>query len=215
MTTRCMDEALYICTGLVENKSEYYHFGLAMEYYTHFTSPIRRYADIMVHRFLAASLGVQPLHQAMLQTKEIGAQVERLNFKNRMARWASDASDKLHLYLFFKGKGPVVQEGIVMRITPLGISVAVEEYGAEGVVEMDELDWLILKEKQTAYGRPLSPYEGIKISIFDRVVVKMEANQEDGVHRNLKFSFVELPGSSKENADAAAAAASEEKELAT
>merc|ERR1711972_79254 len=83
-----------------------------------------------------------------------------------------------------------------MRITRTGVSVAVEEYGAEGVVELSELDWLVVQERQKAFGRPLSPYEGIQISMFDRVVVKVEANQEDGRHRSLKFSFVELPVSS-------------------
>merc|ERR1712190_127757 len=112
MTTRCMNEATYICTGLVEPQ-EYYHFGLAMEKYTHFTSPIRRYADVMVHRFLAASLDMAPLSEASRSTEEIGVQVERLNFKNRMARWADFASTELHLYLYFLAKGSIVAEGVI------------------------------------------------------------------------------------------------------
>uniref|UniRef100_A0A7S2RTJ9 DIS3-like exonuclease 1 n=1 Tax=Mucochytrium quahogii TaxID=96639 RepID=A0A7S2RTJ9_9STRA len=47
--TRSMSEAEYVCAGLV---SEYHHFGLGLEFYTHFTSPIRRYADVIVHRML-------------------------------------------------------------------------------------------------------------------------------------------------------------------
>jgi len=210
MTTRCMNEATYICTGLVE-PNEYKHFGLAMDRYTHFTSPIRRYADIMVHRFLAASLEIQPLNDALRDKDAIGAQVERLNFKNRMARWADFASVELHLFLYFLSKGPMVLEGVVMRIKPLGVSIAIEEYGAEGVAELPEQDWLILQERQAAYGRPLSPYEGVKISIFDRVIVKVEANQEDGRSRSLKFTFVEFPESGKK-AGASEAAATEDEE---
>lgn len=46
------------CAGLKEGRERFGHFGLGLSHYTHFTSPIRRYADIVVHRLLLASLGV-------------------------------------------------------------------------------------------------------------------------------------------------------------
>lgn len=49
--------ALYFCTGVLEDETLFRHYALNVPFYTHFTSPIRRYADIIVHRLLSASLG--------------------------------------------------------------------------------------------------------------------------------------------------------------
>lgn len=52
--------AQYFCSG-EQAQEEWHHYGLAAPIYTHFTSPIRRYADVCVHRLLGAAIGVSPL----------------------------------------------------------------------------------------------------------------------------------------------------------
>jgi RNB domain len=54
--TRAMSEAQYVCTGDISNLDGLSHYGLGLEKYTHFTSPIRRYADVVVHKQLLAAL---------------------------------------------------------------------------------------------------------------------------------------------------------------
>ena len=63
MATRSMEEAVYVCSGdesVHERnpRSPFYHYGLAVEFYTHFTSPIRRYSDVIVHRLLLQAAAV-------------------------------------------------------------------------------------------------------------------------------------------------------------
>jgi len=64
MATRCMNQAIYFPLGEVDPQ-EAFHYGLACLLYTHFTSPIRRYADVLVHRLLAASIDIASLSNDM------------------------------------------------------------------------------------------------------------------------------------------------------
>ena len=59
MATQSMERAVYFSTE-TEVEAEWYHYGLGLSHYTHFTSPIRRYADVVVHRLLMASLAKVP-----------------------------------------------------------------------------------------------------------------------------------------------------------
>ena len=56
LLAKSMQLAVYCCASCVPN-NDYSHYALNVEYYTHFTSPIRRYPDILVHRLLGATLG--------------------------------------------------------------------------------------------------------------------------------------------------------------
>lgn len=59
IATRAMTEAQYVCTGDVTSGSDLSHYGLGLQEYTHFTSPIRRYCDVIVHKQLLASLSTE------------------------------------------------------------------------------------------------------------------------------------------------------------
>ena len=101
LATRCMNQAVYFCMSTVD-MAEIGHFGLAMAKYTHFTSPIRRYADVLVHRLLAASIDIQSLSNDMTDKFKMSKQCDQMNRKNRMAALASQASVQFNTYLYFK-----------------------------------------------------------------------------------------------------------------
>jgi exosome complex exonuclease DIS3/RRP44 len=70
LATRCMNQALYFCTADFE-PSDFHHYGLAAPLYTHFTSPIRRYADVLVHRLLASALDLYSLPNNMTDKDKV------------------------------------------------------------------------------------------------------------------------------------------------
>mmetsp|Transcript_30555 Transcript_30555/g.87663 ORF Transcript_30555/g.87663 Transcript_30555/m.87663 type:complete len:1037 (-) Transcript_30555:109-3219(-) len=175
MATRCMNQAVYFCTGEVQPEL-YFHFGLAMERYTHFTSPIRRYADVLVHRLLAASLGISPLPQQLQSKPVIAEQCEKINVKHRMAQWAGRASADLHTFMYFKNKGKQSAEAVVTRVRRSGMQVVVQRYGIDGVVPMPEEEWDIDEDQQTVTSKK---DKKVKIEIFRRVIVNIEADATD------------------------------------
>ncbi|XP_039020578.1 exosome complex exonuclease RRP44 homolog A-like [Hibiscus syriacus] len=81
-----MTHAVYFCSGDL-SPPEYHHYGLAAPLYTHFTSPIRRYADVTVHRLLAASLGIDKLPPVFQDKAQLTSIADNLNYRHRNAKW--------------------------------------------------------------------------------------------------------------------------------
>ena len=126
LTMRPMKNAEYFCTGCVE-EDKYGHFALSVPLYTHFTSPIRRYPDLVVHRLLAASLGIdQPLNK---EAEEIDMIADHCNDRKLAAKRASELSNEMFFGIFVRECGPLEQDGMVVSVMDQSFDVLLPEIG--------------------------------------------------------------------------------------
>ncbi|GLD92419.1 hypothetical protein PINS_up000952 [Pythium insidiosum] len=138
LTTRCMMPAAYFSSGDVQ-PAEFHHYGLAAPIYTHFTSPIRRYADVVVHRLLAAAIGVTPLPSYLENKSHLHDIAEQLNRRHHAAQLAGRASVTLHTVLYFE-RYPTETDAVVTKVKNNGVGVLLPRFGIEGMIFMETTD---------------------------------------------------------------------------
>jgi exosome complex exonuclease DIS3/RRP44 len=174
LTTRCMTPARYFASGSVTPK-EFHHYGLAVPIYTHFTSPIRRYADVIVHRLLAASIGISPLTPKLNQ-RSIQKICDGINRKNRMAELASRESTRLFTHIFLKDR-TITEQAYVTGVKQNGFSVIVPRYGIEGKVYIGSVKDAAKKFNFDEAEQVLQSLDGkTRITVFDKVTVQIRVD---------------------------------------
>ncbi len=177
MALRTMARAVYSTDNIG-------HYGLAFDNYTHFTSPIRRYPDMMVHRLLAMYMAgadsqdkgyYQDLCKHASQREQLAAEAERASIKYKMVE-------------FMEGKEGQVFEGNVSGVTENGIYVEINATGIEGYIPQREMKgdlFFFIPERFMYRGRRT----GRTISFGDPMRVRLMRARLD--QKLLDFAMVE------------------------
>ncbi|KFH10626.1 RNB family domain-containing protein, partial [Toxoplasma gondii VAND] len=208
LTTRCMNQAVYFSSGDILSNAHsakqsltaalssssssvdispyFHHYGLAAPLYTHFTSPIRRYADVVVHRMLAAAIGIAEVPRVCRNKQQLSQQCELLNVKHRNAQIAGRNSVQYHVYMYFKNKGAKEAVGTVTKVKKNGAMVYVHKYGLEGVVFFNEREYSFDADKQHLVNRS----SGETVQIFDALLVRIEAEQSNDFRPSVAMKLI-------------------------
>jgi ribonuclease R len=148
------------------------HFGLALARYAHFTSPIRRYADLLVHRGLISGLrlgegGLPP--EAEEEFEEIGAQIS--STERRAASAERDALDR-YTAAYLSDRVGQVLPGRISGVTRFGLFVTLLDSGADGLVPISTLGgdfWDHDEQSHALVGRR----SGERFQLGERVMVRL------------------------------------------
>jgi ribonuclease R len=161
------------------------HFGLAFHHYTHFTSPIRRYADLLVHRLLQTYLmGKSPSQYELQNYSRIA---DGLTEKEIAAADAERSSIKYKQVEYMSDKIGNVYDGVITGVTEWGVYVEEVETKSEGMVSVREMtdDYYELREKEYALvGRKSKK----RFALGDKVKVKVAKTDLD--RKIIDYQFV-------------------------
>jgi len=156
------------------------HYGLASECYCHFTSPIRRYADLMVHRGLKAIFDAAP---PPVGVKKMQAVCDHISGQERVAMEAEREIQKRMTVLFLQGKEGQRFEGVVSSLADFGFWVEMTEVMAEGMVRLSTLAddyYTFFPERQELLGqrtgRRFRLGQHVRVELTDVHLGRLEVN---------------------------------------
>lgn len=175
---RCMAKAVYSS----ENAG---HYGLASEFYCHFTSPIRRYPDLIVHRLLKAELKGAGKN---VDKEDLQTMADHCSRRERVSMESERDMAKLYAALFMRDKVGQEFTGIISHVTKFGFFVELIEYFVEGLVRITSLTsdrFFFDEEHHLLRGRKRDQFYRIGMP------VKIRVTEVDMMMKTISFELVE------------------------
>lgn len=188
VTLRAMQKAVYSpeCLG---------HFGLGMKYYCHFTSPIRRYPDLMIHRIIKESLHgeltAERIDQLAVKVEEASAQS---SVTERQAQEMEREADKMKMTEYMAGHIGEYFDGIISSVTNFGFFVQLENT-VEGLVRAADLQDDYYQFQPEQYRLIGERYHKI-YGLGDRVTIQM--TRASVASREIDFALVDPDGGERQ-----------------
>ncbi|EIW82128.1 RNB-domain-containing protein [Coniophora puteana RWD-64-598 SS2] len=142
LSFKATQRAKYFCAGMLDI-AKYNHYALSIPLYTHFTSPIRRYADVLVHRQLESVLqgGAEP--KFTMDRDAVAKVAQQCNIKKDSAKLAQEQSAHLYLCVLVsdltQSYGPVIRQAKVVGVLDAAFDVLIPEFGIEKRVHVDQM----------------------------------------------------------------------------
>lgn len=174
ITARLMQRAFY------QSRPEK-HFGLNEGYYTHFTSPIRRYPDLIVHRMIKAALASQP--SALIDFSAVDAQLCEVNFLERRAEEAERFYHSILKAYFATALVGKTMHAVINGLTNFGFFIECQDYPLDGLVHFSSLEqgFFTLTDGQVVSDR------GIRYVIGQKCLVRLKTVDTENYRLNFEL----------------------------
>ena len=174
LATKPMQLAKYFCTGMADEDS-WRHYALAVPYYTHFTSPIRRYPDVVVHRLLAAAIEHETRRgeshsNEVIKAYELFAPelchdvADHCNERKMAAKYAQERSQHLFLCKYLQNN-VVVSHAIARQLGQQFIVAYVPLYGIEIKIYLAKQRHVTVKQQGYVKGTPKSQTRELMVTL--------------------------------------------------
>jgi ribonuclease R len=172
------------------------HFGLALRRYAHFTSPIRRYADLLVHRSLIAGLDFGAGGLPPTEAKDFTGVAEHISMTERRAAVAERSATDRYTAAFLAERVGATFNGRINGVTRAGLFVTLSETGADGLIPISRLPNDFYDHDEAGH-RLVGRRSGRIFRLGDPVSVRLaEANTVTG---SLLFSLLDAEGLTHES----------------
>jgi len=181
LVLRTQSQAVYSPTNLG-------HFGLALKRYAHFTSPIRRYSDLLVHRALIAAEKLGEGGWDPSTDGDLEAMTEHISMTERRSAVAERETVDRFTATYLGNQVDALFNGRVNGVSRFGAFITLDDTGADGILPMRNLprDFYDLDE---AHHRLIGQRHGLVLRIGDSVVVRLR--ETDDITGSILFEYVE------------------------